>query len=174
MSGRGDGLTHLGPDQRPRMVDVSDKGETSRRAVAIGAISMKETTLAALTEQAHSPKGDVLRVAEVAGIQGGKRTGELIPLCHILPAVSLEVDLTPDPELPGIRARATARIRGSTGVEMEALTAVSISLLTAYDMLKSRDRTMEIHGVRLVEKEGGRSGDWTAETEEEGHGGRDD
>jgi cyclic pyranopterin monophosphate synthase len=153
--------THLDEEGRPRMVDVSDKPATTRLAAAEGWIRMSRETLKALDE--GGPKGDALRVAELAGIQAGKRTGELIPLCHILPAVSLGVEATSDPELPGVRVRAVARIQGSTGVEMEALTAVTVALLTLYDMGKALDRGMEMGGVRLVEKRGGRSGIWRAE-----------
>jgi cyclic pyranopterin monophosphate synthase len=152
--------THLDEEGRPRMVDVSEKGVTTRSAAAEGWIRMSEKTLAALQE--GGPKGDVFRVAELAGIQAGKRTGELIPLCHILPAVSLGVEATADPELPGVRIRAVARVEGSTGVEMEALTAVSVALLTVYDMAKALEKGMELGGVRLVEKMGGRSGIWRA------------
>jgi cyclic pyranopterin phosphate synthase len=110
----------------------------------------------------RTPKGDVLQVARIAGIMAGKRTGELIPLCHVLPAVSVGVEFTIDPELPGVRAEAAARVRGSTGVEIEALTAVSAALLTVYDMAKSVDRRMVIENVQLVRKEGGRSGVWVS------------
>jgi cyclic pyranopterin phosphate synthase len=155
-------LTHLDPDGRPRMVDVSRKGETQRRAVAEGAIRMGPETLSAITRGA-SPKGDVLQVARIAGIQAGKRSGELIPLCHLLPEASVVVDLEADPDLPGIRVTAEATIHGRTGVEMEALTAVSIALLTVYDMAKAMDRGMVVEGIRLVLKEGGRSGKWVRE-----------
>jgi cyclic pyranopterin phosphate synthase len=152
-------LTHLDPDGRPRMVDVSGKGETARRAVAEGAIRMDPETLSAII-RGQSPKGDVLQVARIAGIQAGKRSGELIPLCHLLPGASIVVELDADPDLPGIRATAEATIQGRTGVEMEALTAVSIALLTVYDMAKAMDRGMVLEGIRLVVKEGGRSGKW--------------
>ena len=152
-------LTHLDARGRPRMVDVSDKPGTRRTAVAEGRISMAPATLAAI-EEGEVAKGNVLRGAELAGVMAGKRTGELIPLCHILPAASIRVEVAPDPDLPGIRARAVARIAGRTGVEMEALTAVSVALLTVYDMAKAVDRGMVIEGVRLLRKEGGRSGVW--------------
>jgi len=152
--------THLDDEGRPRMVDISEKGVSARTAAAEGWIRMSATALRALRE--GGPKGDVFRVAELAGIQAGKRTGELIPLCHILPAVSLGVEAAPDEELPGVRVRAVARVEGSTGVEMEALTAVSVALLTIYDMGKSLERGMEMGGIRLVEKRGGRSGVWKA------------
>jgi cyclic pyranopterin monophosphate synthase len=163
-SGRGEapGLPHMEAGGRPRMVDVSEKPPTTRRAVAEGTIRMTAETLDRLLEEGGGGKGDVLRVAELAGIQAGKRTGELIPLCHLLPAVSVKVVAEPDPSLPGIRARATARIQGSTGVEMEALTAVSLTLLTIYDMGKAREKGMELGQIRLLEKSGGRSGQWTA------------
>ena len=157
-------LTHLDPRGRPRMVDVSGKPETFRTAVAQGRILMTPETLQAVVA-GSGPKGAVLAAAELAGIMAGKRTGELIPLCHILPAVSIGVVLSPDPSLPGIRAEATATVAGNTGVEMEALTAVSLALLTVYDMTKALDRTMRIDGVELVLKEGGRSGTWRASTE---------
>lgn len=157
-------LTHLGPTGEARMVDVSGKDGTSRRARAQGWIRMSEDALARI-ECGDAPKGDVLGTARIAGIQAGKRTGELIPLCHILPATSIEVRLEPDASLPGIRVAATAKVDGQTGVELEALTAVSVALLTVYDMIKAVDRGMEIGGIRLIEKHGGRSGSWTADTE---------
>lgn len=157
----GEGLPHLSPEGRPRMVDVSEKATTTRTAVAEGRIRMTAGTLERLLSEGGAGKGDVLRVAELAGIQGGKRTGELIPLCHLLPAVSVDIELRPDRELPGIRARARARVQGSTGVEMEALTAVSLALLTVYDMGKALERGMEISEIRLLRKEGGKSGTWS-------------
>jgi len=157
-------LTHLDPQGLPRMVDVSEKETTQRRAVAEGAIRMAPETLSAITE-GRSPKGDVLQVARIAGIQAGKRSGDLIPLCHILPGASLVVNLEEDPKLPGVRVRAEATIQGQTGVEMEALTAASVALLTVYDMVKAMDRGMVLEGIRLVSKEGGRSGSWTQEEE---------
>ena len=143
------------------MVDVGAKRETARRAVAEGLLVMAPATLAAL-RAGRTPKGDPLVVAQLAGIQGAKRTSDLIPLCHPLPLTSVAVELTTDDALPGIRARATVGVRGRTGVEMEALTAVCVALLTAYDMLKAVDRGMEIRGVRLLRKQGGRSGVWVA------------
>ena len=110
-----------------------------------------------------NPKGDVEQVARVAGIMAGKRAGELIPLCHVLPAASVGVEISPDPALPGLRVTATARIAGRTGVEMEALTAASVALLAAYDMLKAADKGMTIESIRLVEKSGGRSGSWSGQ-----------
>lgn len=164
-------LTHLDEEGRARMVDVAEKDVTDRTAVAEGRIRMSPEALEAIQE-GRSPKGDVLQVAEVAGIMAGKRTGELVPLCHILPATSITVELEADAELPGVRARAIARISGQTGVEMEALTAVSVALLTVYDMIKSMDRGMSLERVRLVRKEGGRSGTWTDPPT--GDSGRDD
>jgi cyclic pyranopterin monophosphate synthase len=161
-----EGLPHLSGEGRPRMVDISGKAPTARTAVAEGRIRMAPETLERLLREGGAGKGDVLRVAELAGIQGGKRTGELIPLCHLLPAVSVEVELRPDEDLPGIRARARVRVQGSTGVEMEALTAVSLALLTVYDMGKALEREMEISGIRLLRKEGGKTGTWALEAED--------
>jgi cyclic pyranopterin phosphate synthase len=142
------------------MVDVSGKDQTRREAEAEGWIRMSPETLESL-QAGRTPKGDPLQVAELAGIMAGKRTGDLIPLCHQLPGASLGVHLEIDTDLPGVRVRATARIAGSTGVEMEALTAVSVALLTLYDMLKALDRSMEAGGIRLTRKAGGASGDWS-------------
>jgi cyclic pyranopterin phosphate synthase len=161
-------LTHLDDRGRPRMVDVSNKGISVRRAVAEGSIRMARKTVEAIRE-GETSKGEVLQVARLAGIQAGKRTGELIPLCHLLPGTSLAVDVDLDPELPGIRVRATATLAGQTGVEMEALTATAVALLTVYDMVKSMDRGMVLERVQLVAKEGGRSGRWVREES----GGRD-
>lgn len=161
MTEREDGLTHLDADGRARMVDVSDKDVTSRRAVAEGRIVMAAETLARITA-GQTEKGDPIQVAELAGVMGGKRTADLIPLCHSLPGTSIRVRLTHDEGLPGVVATAEATIAGRTGVEMEALTAVSVALLTVYDMVKAVDRGMRIEGVRLISKEGGRTGAWTA------------
>jgi cyclic pyranopterin phosphate synthase len=144
------------------MVDVSEKEKTVRRAVAEGSIVMARETLDAI-QSGNTPKGEVLQVARLAGIQAGKRTGELIPLCHVLPGASLAVEVEPDPDLPGVRVRSTATFSGQTGVEMEALTATAIALVTVYDMVKSMDRSMVLEGIRLVSKEGGRSGKWVRE-----------
>ena len=152
-------LTHLDTEGRARMVDVSAKPESLRRATATGQLVMNPETLR-MVEAGDSKKGNVMAVAEVAGIMAAKRTGELIPLCHVLPAVNVRLSLEPDPELPGLVAHAEAVVSGGTGVEMEALTAVSVALLTAYDMAKAMDRGMRIEGVRLLSKEGGRSGAW--------------
>jgi cyclic pyranopterin phosphate synthase len=157
MSGNADELTHLGADGEARMVDVTDKDETSRVAVAAGAIRMTTATLTAI-EAGDAPKGDVLGTARLAGILAGKRTADLIPLCHALPGASVSVKFTLDHTLPGVRVSAEARYRGRTGVEMEALTAVSVALLTVYDMAKALDRSMVLEDIRLVRKEGGRSG----------------
>ena len=154
-------LTHQDEHGRPRMVDVGGKAETRRTAVAEGFIRMRPTTLEAL-QAGRTPKGDPLLVAQVAGVQASKRTAELIPLCHPLPVTSVDVELAADPDLPGVRAEATARVTGRTGVEMEALTAVSVALLTVYDMLKAVDRHMQVEGIRVIEKAGGRSGNWSA------------
>lgn len=153
--------THLDDEGAARMVDVTAKDETVRVAVAVGRIRMEPATLEALVE-GRTPKGEALAVARIAGIQAGKRTDQLIPLCHALPGASVTVTLEPDAALPGIRARAEARYRGRTGVEMEALTAVSVALLTLYDMCKAMDRGMVLEAVHLVRKEGGKSGTWEA------------
>jgi cyclic pyranopterin monophosphate synthase len=162
MSRRRDELTHLDAEGRARMVDVGKKEETRRRATAEGRIVMGEGTLAKIVE-GRTDKGDPLQVAQLAGVMAGKRTADLIPLCHVLPGASVDVRLEPDPALPGVRARAEALYTGRTGVEMEALTAVSIALLTVYDMVKAIDRSMRIEGVRLLTKEGGASGSWSSE-----------
>lgn len=162
MNQRDDGLTHLAPDGRARMVDVTDKDTTNRVAEAVGRIVMAADTVEKI-RAGETPKGNVLQVAELAGIMACKKTGDLIPLCHQLPGASVEVRLEVDAELPGIVATAVARFAGTTGVEMEALTAVSVSLLTVYDMVKAVDRGMRIEGVRLLRKEGGRSGSWIAD-----------
>jgi cyclic pyranopterin monophosphate synthase len=162
MSAREERLTHLDAEGRARMVDVTEKDVTHRRAVAEGRITMAAETLERIVA-GDTPKGDVLRTAELAGVMGGKKTSDLIPLCHALPGASVRVFLEVDATLPGVRARAEARVTDRTGVEMEALTAVSVALLTIYDMAKAVDRGMRIEGIRLLEKEGGRSGSWKAE-----------
>ncbi len=151
--------THLDDRGRAHMVDVGAKDETRRVAVATGALRMAPATLRAFLD-GETPKGEAFAVARVAGIQAGKRTDQLIPLCHVLPATSLAVEFEPDEELPGVRVTATATHRGRTGVEMEALTAASVALLTLYDMAKAIDRGMVVEEVRLVRKEGGASGAW--------------
>jgi len=140
------------------MVDVGAKADTARIAVARGEVHMKAGTLA-LIRAGQIKKGDVLTVAQIAGITAAKRTADLIPLCHPLPLTQVEVDLALDDALPGVLIQATAKVTGKTGVEMEALTAVSVAALTIYDMAKAAEKTMRIQNIRLVEKHGGRSGD---------------
>jgi len=152
-------LSHVDAAGRARMVDVSDKPITVRTAVAEGSIRMSAEAYRLVAHQAVA-KGDVLAVSEVAGTLAAKRTGELIPLCHPLGLDHVEVDARLDETLPGVRVRAAARAVGRTGVEMEALTAVSVALLTVYDMVKAVDRGMAIERVRLLEKTGGTHGDW--------------
>jgi cyclic pyranopterin phosphate synthase len=154
------GLTHQDENGRARMVDVGEKAETERVAIATGHLRMDATTLAKLQAGA-TPKGDPLVVAQLAGVMGAKRTADLIPLCHTLPLTQADVVLEIDETIPGVRATATARVVARTGVEMEALTAVSVALLTLYDMLKAVDRGMQIEAIRLVHKAGGRSGVWS-------------
>ena len=141
------------------MVDVSEKDVTARIAVAEGCIVMQPETLE-LIVSGNAKKGDVLGTARIAGIMAAKRTHELIPLCHALLLSKVTVDLTPDAALPGVRVRAMAKVAGQTGVEMEALTAVTVACLTIYDMAKAVDRFMRIEGVGMMEKSGGKSGDW--------------
>jgi cyclic pyranopterin phosphate synthase len=154
---RGKKLTHLTSRGQARMVDVSAKATTEREAIAEGRVIMTAKTLA-LVRKGDAKKGDVLGAARIAGIQAAKRTHELIPLCHPLPIAQVEVDLTPDADLPGLVVRARVKVAGKTGVEMEALTAVSVACLTIYDMLKAVERGMRIEDIRLIEKSGGRSG----------------
>jgi len=161
MTDREDGLTHLDAEGRAHMVDVTEKAVTRRTAVAEGRIVMERATLASILA-GRTAKGDPIQIAELAGIMGGKKTADLIPLCHALPGASVEVALEPDEALPGLVARAVATYAGKTGVEMEALTAVSVALLTVYDMVKAIDRGMRIEGIRLVSKAGGASGSWSA------------
>ena len=156
-----EGLTHIDNEGRPRMVDVSEKEQTARHAVATGRIITSPEALKRIMT-GDVKKGSVLQVAELAGIMGGKKTHDLIPLCHQLNGVNITMRLEVDPDLPGIVAQAEATVTGQTGVEMEALTAVSIALLTVYDMAKSIDRGMRIEGIRLLSKKGGRSGSWTS------------
>lgn len=151
-------LTHLDETGRARMVDVGAKEDTERIAVARGEVVMKPETLE-LIRAGQIKKGDVLTVAQVAGIQAAKRTSDLIPLCHPLPLTKVDVDLSLDDSLPGVQITATAKTIGKTGVEMEALTAVSVAALTVYDMAKAAEKTMRIQNIRLVEKRGGKSGD---------------
>lgn len=155
-------LTHFSADGRPAMVDVGAKAATERRALAEGFVRMRAETLTAALS-GGTKKGDVRAVAEIAGIMGAKRTSELIPLCHPLALTKVEVAVTPMEALPGFRVAATAKTVGQTGVEMEALTAVSVACLTLYDMLKAVDKAMIIEGVRLLEKDGGASGAYRAD-----------
>lgn len=155
------GLTHFDAKGDAHMVDVSDKAVTSRVAVAEGYIKMAAETFAIITE-GRAKKGDVIGVARLAGIMGAKKTPELIPLCHPLPITKVAVELTQEPDLPGLRIEATVKTTGQTGVEMEALTAVSTAALTVYDMSKAVDKAMEISGIRVVLKDGGKSGRYEA------------
>jgi cyclic pyranopterin phosphate synthase len=152
-------LSHLDDESRARMVDVSGKQASVREARAEGEISMSLDTLKAI-EQHLLAKGDVLTVAQLAGVMAAKRTAELIPLCHPIPLTNVRVVLRPDPNIPGVRCESVIRTVAVTGVEMEALTAVSVALLTVYDMAKAADKGMEIRAVRLLEKTGGSRGDW--------------
>jgi cyclic pyranopterin phosphate synthase len=154
-------LTHFDAKGDAHMVDVSDKPVTARVAVAESHIKMQPETLDIITE-GRAKKGDVLGVARLAGIMAAKRTSDLIPLCHPLPVTKVSVELTPDPDLPGIRITATVKTGGQTGVEMEALTAASVAALTVYDMAKAVDKGMEIGGTRLILKDGGKSGRYEA------------
>lgn len=153
-----DRLSHLDESGQAKMVDVGDKPDSARTAVAKGEVVMLPATLA-LVQAGELKKGDLLTTAQLAGIMAAKRTAELIPLCHPLPLTHIEVQLELDPTLPGVRIRASARTTGKTGVEMEALTAVAVAALTVYDMAKAVEKTMCIQNIRLVEKHGGMSGD---------------
>ena len=152
-------LTHIGSSGEAHMVDVGAKAETRRVAVAEGAVVMRAETLATILA-GNAKKGDVLATARIAGIMAAKKTHDLIPLCHPLLINKVAVEIEPDEALPGLRVTATVQITGKTGVEMEALTAVSVACLTIYDMAKAVDRGMTISDIRLVEKSGGKSGDW--------------
>lgn len=154
-------LTHIAASGEAHMVDVSAKDETERVALAEGRIAMKPATLQMIL-RGDAKKGDVLGAARIAGIMAAKRTHELIPLCHPLLLTSVDVEITPDETLPGLIVQARVKTRGQTGVEMEALTAASVGCLTIYDMAKAVDRAMRIENVRLLEKSGGKSGDWRA------------
>ena len=154
-------LTHLGERGQARMVDVGDKAVTARVAVAEGRVLMTAETLETVLA-GDAKKGDVLGAARIAGIMAAKRTHELIPLCHPLPVSQIAVDIVPEPALPGLRVRAQVKVSGKTGVEMEALTAVSVACLTIYDMAKAIERGMRIDGIRLIEKTGGKSGRYRA------------
>lgn len=157
-------LTHLDDQGAARMVDVGDKAVTERIAVAAAVVSMQAQTMALLQQGAHK-KGDVLAVARIAGIQAAKKCADLIPLCHPLMLTSVEVNFTLEPTANCVRIESTCKVSGKTGVEMEALTAASIAALTIYDMCKAVDRSMEIHSVTLLHKEGGKSGVWRREEE---------
>ena len=155
------GLSHLDATGAARMVDVSEKADTAREAIAEGFVVMLPETLA-LIQAGGLPKGDVIAVARIAGIMAAKRTSDLIPMCHPLPVTGVTVDLAPAAD-GRLRIQAKVKTTGKTGVEMEALTSVSVAALTVYDMCKAVDRGMRIEGVRLLEKRGGKSGDWRAE-----------
>ena len=155
------GLTHIGAQGEAHMVDVGSKADTERTAIAEGAVTMQAATLRMILD-GNAKKGDVLGTARIAGIMAAKKAHELIPLCHPLLLTKVSVDIEPDETLPGLKVTALARVTGKTGVEMEALTAASVACLTIYDMAKAVDRGMVITGVRLVEKTGGKSGDYRA------------
>jgi cyclic pyranopterin phosphate synthase len=152
-------LTHLDPQGRSQMVDVSDKAATIRQAVATANVRMLSETFRAI-EAGNAPKGDVLGTARLAGIMAAKQTSNLIPLCHPLPLQKIEVQIVPDPQLPGYQIYATVKTKAETGVEMEALTAVSVAALTLYDMAKALEKSIQIESIRLVSKMGGKSGDY--------------
>jgi cyclic pyranopterin monophosphate synthase len=154
-------LTHIGARGEARMVDVSGKEATSRAAIAEGRVRMSASTLTAILA-GDAKKGDVIGAARIAGVMAAKKTADLIPLCHPLSLTKVLVDIAPDDALPGLTVQAEARCVGPTGVEMEALTAVSVACLTIYDMAKAMDRGMSIEEVRLIEKRGGKSGEWRA------------
>jgi cyclic pyranopterin phosphate synthase len=154
-------LTHFDEGGHAHMVDVSDKPVTARIAIAQGSVRMSAETLALIVE-GRAAKGDVLAVARLAGIMAAKKTADLIPLCHPLPITRVSLDLTPDASLPGIVVEATVKTGGQTGVEMEALTAVSVACLTIYDMVKAVEKSMVIDGIRLMFKDGGKSGRFEA------------
>lgn len=160
-------LSHIDDKGEARMVDVSDKASTARRAVAEGFIAMQPETLA-LVETGSAKKGDVIGAARIAGIMAAKRTHELIPLCHPLAITKVGIDFVLTQSPPGIHVTAEVKVAGQTGVEMEALTAVSVACLTLYDMLKAADKTMTIEGIHLVEKTGGKSGAFKAPARSKG------
>jgi cyclic pyranopterin monophosphate synthase len=155
----GGALTHLNERGEAQMVDVSAKDVTLRSAIAAGQVRMSRSTFDAI-EAGNAPKGDVLGTAKLAGIMGAKQTAQLIPLCHPLPLQKIDVKLTPDPDLPGYQIRSEVKTKAETGVEMEALTAVSVAALTLYDMAKALDKSMQIESIRVISKTGGKSGDW--------------
>jgi len=152
-------LTHLNERSEAQMVDVSAKDVTLRSAIARGQVRMSRSTFDAI-KAGNAPKGDVLGTAKLAGIMGAKQTAQLIPLCHPLPLHKIDVKLTPDPDLPGYQIRSEVKTKAETGVEMEALTAVSVAALTLYDMAKALDKSMQIESIRVISKTGGKSGDW--------------
>lgn len=159
MTAAAGGLTHIGASGEAHMVDVSAKDDTVRIAVAEGFVKMKPETLSTIRE-GNAKKGDVIGTARIAGIMAAKQTSNLIPLCHPLMLSKVTVDIEEDSDLPGLRVAATVKLTGKTGVEMEALTAVSVTCLTIYDMAKAVDKAMEIGGIRVMEKSGGKSGDF--------------
>lgn len=152
-------LTHLNAEGEARMVDISAKVATKRQAIAGGRVRMQRATFEAILA-GNAPKGDVLGISRIAGIMAAKQTSQLIPLCHPLPLQKVEVNISPDPELPGFQIRASVTTKGETGVEMEALTAVSVAALTLYDMAKGLEKSIEIEAIRLLRKSGGKSGDY--------------
>ncbi|PZU96074.1 MAG: cyclic pyranopterin monophosphate synthase MoaC [Leptolyngbya sp.] len=154
-------LTHLDAQGQAHMVDVAAKAQTVREAVAVATVVMQPETLTTI-EAGNAPKGDVLATARIAGIMAAKQTAHLIPLCHPLPIQKVEVQITPDAALPGYRIQATVKIKAETGVEMEALTAVSVAALTLYDMAKGLEKSIEIRSIHLLKKTGGKSGDYEA------------
>ena len=155
-------LTHIAASGEAHMVDVGAKADTERTAIAKGCVAMQPETLVAILS-GNAKKGDVLSTARIAGIMAAKKTHELVPLCHPLMLTKVSVDIKPDHDLPGLVVTALTRVTGKTGVEMEALTAVSVACLTIYDMAKAIDRGMTISGIKLVEKTGGKSGDYRSE-----------
>ena len=157
-------LTHLDAHGQAQMVDVSGKVTTRRQAIAAAQVRMKATTFEAI-EAGNAPKGDVLGTARLAGIMAAKQTAQLIPLCHPLPLHKVEVQITPDPQLPGYQIQASVTTKAETGVEMEALTAVSVAALTLYDMAKALEKSIQIESIRLLSKTGGNSGDYVLQEE---------
>lgn len=155
-------LSHLDEKGAAHMVDVSEKAITARTAIAGGRVMMTAETLALIID-GRTPKGDVIATARIAGIMAAKRTADLIPLCHPLPISKAAIDISPDPTLPGLEITAIVRCTGNTGVEMEALTAVSVACLTIYDMVKAVEKGVRIEAIRLIEKDGGKSGRWLAD-----------
>ncbi|AFY44684.1 cyclic pyranopterin monophosphate synthase MoaC [Nostoc sp. PCC 7107] len=154
-------LSHLDSQGQAQMVDVSDKASTVRQAVAVARVRMLPETLAAI-QAGNTPKGDVLATARIAGIMAAKQTANLIPLCHPLPLQKVAVEITPDSQLPGYHIQATVKTKAETGVEMEALTAVSVAALTLYDMAKALEKSIQIESIHLISKTGGKSGDYSA------------